>query len=293
MRRPATATMPITEWTSSGTAASRASRTSRSVEGSPPADGSASASSSSSTKNGLPSERRWIRAARSGSVGRPSIAASSAAVSSSDSRASAIRCIRPVRSSSASHGSAGCRRCSSSERRVIATRIWSARRDRTRNPSVSRVAASDQWTSSTHDQHRRDLGQAPEHAEERVEQPRLEPDLLRLRPGGTRLDRGHEAGQVGSRRTDDRLEPFGIGVPDQLAEDLDDGAVRQSLVADVGARAAEDEHPASLGRGRQLPDEPGLADAGFARDQQVRRRPADRGVQREDPRVQLGARGRW
>ncbi len=138
------------------------------------------------------------------------------------------------------------------------------------------------------DQHRRDLGQAPEHADERVEQPRLEPDLLRLRSGRSRLDRRHEARQVGTRRPDDRLEPHGVGVPDQLAKDLDDRAVRQSLVADVGARAAEDDHPASLGRGRQLPDEPGLADAGFTRDEQVRGRPADRGVQREDPRLELG-----
>ena len=99
-------------------------------------------------KNGLPSDRRWIRATRSGSVGTPSIASSSAAVWSFVRRERESRCMRPVRSSSPSHGSAGCRRCSSSERSVIATRTRSERRVRTRKPRVSRVAGSDQWTSS-------------------------------------------------------------------------------------------------------------------------------------------------
>ena len=61
-------------------------------------------------KNGLPSERRWIRRNHVRSAASPVIAASSAAVSSVVEAREVDPLMRPVRSSSPSHGSAGCRR---------------------------------------------------------------------------------------------------------------------------------------------------------------------------------------
>ncbi len=80
-RRPATAATPMTAWAGSGRATMRARRTSLRVGGRRPTAASSPAPSSSSTKNGLPSERRWIWPARSPVGGAPRIAVSSASVS--------------------------------------------------------------------------------------------------------------------------------------------------------------------------------------------------------------------
>ena len=149
MRRPAAATMPTTDRAGSDSAPSRVARISCSVDGRRALPCPVSASTSSSMKKGLPSERRWKRDATMADGASPVMEASIAAVSSASRRARSIRLTRPVRSSSLIHGIAGCRRWSSSDRRVIATTTGSVRRDRTRNPRVSRVAGSAQWTSST------------------------------------------------------------------------------------------------------------------------------------------------
>ena len=140
------------------------------------------------------------------------------------------------------------------------------------------------------DQHEdgRDRGQPPQHADEGVEQAGLEPGLLERRPRQPRIQRGDEPGEVGAGRADHDLEAVGVELADELAEDLDDRAVRQALLAHVGARPAEDEHATSVGGASQLGHQPALADAGLAGDQQVRGRPLDGGIERGERGVQLG-----
>ena len=81
--------------------------------------------------------------------GASRMAASRACVAAASSRPRSTRSTRPLRSSSASHGRSGCRRCSSSERKVMirTTRSW--RSWRMRYEIDSRVAGSAQCRSST------------------------------------------------------------------------------------------------------------------------------------------------
>ena len=221
-----------------GTPARRASRISRSVDGRPEPVGSVSASSSSSTKNGLPSDRRWIA--------RDQLRVGRDALDRLEQRARLV--LRQPRDSGdpleavgplqlgeprAAPGDGGGARPSAASSRPGR---GSVRRVRTRKPRVSRVAGSDQWTSSTITRTGRDLGQPPQHADQGVEQPRLEPRLLDRRPGRARARARGRAGR-GPRRTrrPRSRSRIGIEVADELAEDLDDRAVRQALLTDVRA----------------------------------------------------------
>ena len=172
-RRPATAATPMTAWAGSGRATMRASRTSRRVGGRRPPAASSPAPSSSSTKNGLPSERRWIWSARSPVGGAPRMASSSSAGLGRSSRRRSSRSTRPLRSSSASHGSSGWRRCSSSARKVMTSTTRSVREvadqegDRLAGRRIGPVEVLDD------EQDGRDLRQPLEHAQHGVEQPGL------------------------------------------------------------------------------------------------------------------------
>ena len=139
------------------------------------------------------------------------------------------------------------------------------------------------------DEHRRRLGQSAEEAGERVQKACLEELALDMGGRRRRVERGHETGEVGAGRPDEGLELVRLRAPRDLREDLDDGAVREPLVADAGARAAKDAHAARRRRDGELPDEPRLADAGLARDQQVRHWARDRRVQHPEGGVELVA----
>ena len=262
MRRPAAATMPTTDRAGSDSAPSRVARISCSVDGRRALPCPVSASTSSSMKNGLPSERRWKRDATMADGASPVMEASIAAVSSASRRARSIRLTRPVRSSSLIHGIAGCRRWSSSDRRVIATTTGSVRRDRTRNPRVSRVAGSAQWTSSTMTSTGADSDRRPEQAGERVQEACLEELALDMGGRRRRVERGHEAGEVGAGRPDEGPELVRTPMPRATSARISTmGPYGRPLVADAGARAAKDAHAARRRGDRELPDEPRLADA--------------------------------
>ena len=143
------------------------------------------------------------------------------------------------------------------ERRVTAVQLVRAQRHR--DEDRFRAQGSDEEAQGLAgrrvrpvdvlDQHEdgRDRGQPPQHADQGVEQAGLEPGLLERRPRRPGIQRRDEPGEVGAGRADHGLEAFGVQLADELAEDLDDRAVRQALITDVRARPAEDEHAASLG----------------------------------------------
>ena len=184
------------------------------------------------------------------------------------------------------------------ERRVTAVQLVRAQRHRDEDPfraqgpdeEAQGLAGGRVRPVDVLDQHEdgRDRGQPPQHADQGVEQAGLEPGLLERRPRRPGIQRRDEPGEVGAGRADHGLEAFGVQLADELAEDLDDRAVRQALITDVRARPAEDEHAASLGGRSQLGREPALAHAGLAGDQQVGGRPVDGGIERGERRVELG-----
>ena len=140
-RRPATAATPMTGLGRSGSADDAGEQDLAQRRREPcPAAASSPAASSSSTKNGLPSERRWIWSARSGAGGAPRMAASSSIVS--PARAARGPAARPGRSgrappatAAAGGGGAARRPGRSSTRTTRSVRSW-----RIRNAIVSRVA---------------------------------------------------------------------------------------------------------------------------------------------------------
>ncbi len=81
-----------------------------------------------------------------------------------------------------------------------------------------------------------------------------------------RAEVGDEAGEVGAAVADDGLELLGREATDQSAKRLDDGGVGQRAVTEDDAAAAEDHRPVAVREVGELADEPGLADAGLARD---------------------------
>ena len=143
----------------------------------------------------------------------PVMEASIAAVSSASRRARSIRLTRPVRSSSLIHGIAGCRRWSSSDRRVIATTTGSVRRVRTRNPRVSRVAGSAQWTSSTMTSTGEDSDRRRSRPATRFQEACLQELALDVGGRRRRVECGHEAGEVSAGRPDEGQELTRLRAP--------------------------------------------------------------------------------
>ncbi len=130
------------------------------------------------------------------------------------------------------------------------------------------------------EQQRLALAQAMDDAQDGLQQARLGPlglgadaraGRLRLARGQVRGERRDEPGQVRPIRTDDVQPRLGRQVVGQAAQGFDQRAVGQTALADVGARAAQHAHPVRLGHRGQLGDQPGLADAGLAGDEQVGR----------------------
>ena len=126
------------------------SRTARNVSGRRPCTAplSSTPASSSSAKNAFPSDRRAIESTRGAAGGAPRIAVSNAVRSSRSNRRRSIRSHRACRSASASQAVSGCRRCSSSARKVATMNSRSSRTFRARNDRTSRVDRSAQCRSS-------------------------------------------------------------------------------------------------------------------------------------------------
>ena len=85
-----------------------------------------------------------------------------------------------------------------------------------------------------------------EQAQDGIEQTGLERFALGGAIGADgRPERRDEMGEVGPRRPDDRLELGRIQLLGEVAEGLDERRVRHAPVADVGAAADQDAHPAA------------------------------------------------
>jgi hypothetical protein len=136
-------------------------------------------------------------------------------------------------------------------------------------------------------QDRRPVRQAMQEAEQRLEDPDLQPLLLDGNAGRHRGERGHEPDEVRPRRSDDVGQVVGIERLGELAQDLGDRGVRQAALAQVGAVATQDAHATLVGREREILDEAGLADARLSRDQQVHRRAGDGTVESAGGRLEL------
>jgi hypothetical protein len=146
-------------------------------------------------------------------------------------------------------------------------------------------------------QHGRHAPEPHERAEQQLEQPRLpEAGGLRRR----RLDLAevrHEARQLPARGTEHLDQVVGIELRGQRPQRADDRRVRQLGVADLDAVPEQHDHAVLARLLRDLADEPALADARLARDQDARglagRGGGDRGTQHLEltfPSHQSGAR---
>ena len=151
----------------------------------------------------------------------------------------------------------------------------------------SRVAGSAQCRSSTTNT-TGSTGEPLEHAEDGVEQARLERLGLRSLVGAARpSEHRHEAREIGAGRPDHRVEDLGFERPDERPERLDDRTVRDATVTDVGAAPDDDAHASRSRERGGLGDEARLADAGLTRDELVNRRGHHRVVERPAHRREL------
>jgi hypothetical protein len=126
-----------------------------------------------------------------------------------------------------------------------------------------------------HQHHRGRLAQVAEQPQGQLEQPVLGGGAGRrhLRPGGAAA--GQEPFQLGVGRPEQLPEGRRAEVALQAPEGLDDGAEGQAA-ADVDAAAGQDPHAGVVRQRAELADQPGLADAGLAPDEE-RLRPSLRG----------------
>ena len=146
--RPATATTPRSRWLSSGSEAIWPARVSESVRGSGPVPPRRSTPTSSSTKNGFPPERAWIRSTCASSATDPRIVATWRPTSARSSRSRSSRLVRGSRSSAASQVETGSPWASPSVRTVSTSSRRSRSRLRARKVTRSRVPRSTQCRSS-------------------------------------------------------------------------------------------------------------------------------------------------
>ena len=212
----------------------RARRTSRNVGGNGPPAPSSPAMSSSSMKNGLPSDRRWIRSVRSPDGGAPRIASSSvarigriealqvdpfdpaAAIELGEPRQERMPAVQLVRPEGHDQDD------------PIRPEVADQERDGLAGRRIGPVEVLDD------EDDRGDLRQPLEQAQDGVEQARLERFALGHPVDGVgRAERRHEMGEVGPRRADDRLELVRIQLLGEAPQGLDERRVRDAPVADV------------------------------------------------------------
>jgi hypothetical protein len=82
-----------------------------------------------------------------------------------------------------------------------------------------------------------------------------------------------QAGKIRPTGTEDVVEAIRREIAGEAPEGLDDGQVRQPALADVEAGSVKDRRPVGAGPVNRLADEPALADACLATDEQDLRPP--------------------
>ena len=114
-------------------------------------------------------------------------------------------------------------------------------------------------------------GEALDQAQDRFEQPRLQPLALGAGLGqiGPRHERRKQASKVGPGWADDLVDLLGPKVAVELAQRLDDRAVRHAGGSDVHARAAQHAHATLAREAHRFVDQSALADAGLAGQEEV------------------------
>ena len=116
---------------------------------------------------------------------------------------------------------------------------------------------------------RRRGGEPLERAEDQLEQAalgRLDAEAA-LRVDRRPSEIGDEPRELRPVRPEDRFDLVGVGAADEAAQRLDYRCVRDRAVGHVDAPADEDRRAAPAGVVREVLDQAGLADAGFAGDQ--------------------------
>ena len=120
-----------------------------------------------------------------------------------------------------------------------------------------------------HEDHRCGPGEPLDDAEHQFEEPGLaipvELGIIGdvLGPFGELREQAGELQTVGS---EDRREPSPLDGPDESAKTLDEGCIRDATATELKARAGHDMSAALRCRRREALDEPRLADAGLATD---------------------------
>ena len=195
---------------------------------------------------------------------------SCATISSRVKRSRATRSTIGARSASATSARSGWRRCSSSVRYVAtsSTRWWRALR--TKKARKSRDERSAQWTSSKTSTSGCACGQASQEGEQELEHAPLRERALGAGIG--RVELGQQRRQAGRGAA----ELAGV----EAAQRADDRRIGQLAVAEVDAVAGEHARALRPRAGRELGDQPRLADARLARDQGDRRAPVGRALER-------------
>jgi len=137
-----------------------------------------------------------------------------------------------------------------------------------------------------HQQHRAALGEAVQHPEQQLEQPRGGQRRLRRPATVGRAELGHQPDQLPAGPAQDPLQLAGVEDADQRPQRLHHRRVGEDALADVQAAAAEGDGAPLAGPAEQLGHQPGLADAGLARHHHdggpAGRGPLERGVEPRD-----------
>ena len=192
-------------------------------------------------------------------------------------RARSILVTSPVRSSSASHGSrdvAG----EPSERKVSSSSTRCDRRPRARNATVSRVAGSAQWRSST----TTTTGVRPASRWSSPSSASRTRTCSHCCCTGPATVTGDSAGTSRTRSGADgpttAASSSGVQLLGELPQDLHDRRVRESTFTDVRARTTQDQHAPLLRDGGDVTHVPALAYPRLPGDQQVAGSAIDGGV---------------
>ncbi len=226
---------------------------------------SRTAPSSSSTNSGMPSERSNTRSTSSRSGRSPRIASICAATSTAPRRSSSRRSSARCCSQRAAMRRNGCARCSSSERTVSTSSSGRMIEPPTSRASRSSVAWSAHCTSSNTSTRGALGGQASDHGDDELEQARRVA-LARERVGAAVVQLGHQSAQLAARGPQQLVELILAHIRRQRSEHVDHRRQWDPAALELDAPAAQ--HPRVRARAQlhQLPDQPRLAHAGLAAD---------------------------
>jgi hypothetical protein len=116
-----------------------------------------------------------------------------------------------------------------------------------------------------HQQQRAALGEAVQHPEQQLEQPRRGQRGLDRPAGGLRAQLGHQPGQLGAGPAQHPVQLPRAQRHGQRPQRLHQRRIGQDPFADVQAAAGERDRAELAGPADQVGDQPGLADTGLAR----------------------------